>query len=145
MLSIAFFGISSCKEGTKKEEVETITTEEPAQKEIDQSKAESKSVLFRLESKSGSSTTGKVAFTEHNGVVTFEAKLTGLTSGTHAIHIHEKSDCSSDDGKSAGGHWNPTFAPHGKWGSEEGYHKGDIGNIEASDDGTASVSLQTDE
>lgn len=28
-------------------------------------------------------------------------------------------DCSAADGTSTGGHWNPTFQPHGKWGSEE--------------------------
>jgi Cu/Zn superoxide dismutase len=27
-----------------------------------------------------------------------------------------------------GGHWNPTFKKHGKWGVGE-YHKGDIGNF----------------
>jgi Cu-Zn family superoxide dismutase len=37
--------------------------------------------------------------------VTFVAKLAGLKPGVHAIHIHEKSDCSAD-GSSAGGHWN---------------------------------------
>ena len=57
------------------------------------------------------------------------AKVSGLDEGEHAIHIHEKSDCSSDDGKSTGGHWNPTAQPHGKWGSKKGYHKGDIGNF----------------
>ena len=54
---------------------------------------------------------------------------------THAIHIHMKSDCSSDDGKSAGGHWNPTFKNHGKWGDKNGYHKGDIGNFEVDESG----------
>jgi Cu-Zn family superoxide dismutase len=41
--------------------------------------------------------------------VTFVAKLAGLKPGVHAIHIHEKSDCSAADGSSAGGHWNPTL------------------------------------
>ena len=40
-----------------------------------------------------------------------------------------KGDGSSADGKSSGGHWNPTAQPHGKWGAETGYHKGDIGNF----------------
>ena len=145
MLSIALIGISGCKEETKKEEVKTENTEEAVKEEARQNQVTSKSISFKLDSKSGSTATGKAAFSESNGVVTFEAKLVGLTPGTHAIHIHEKADCSSDDGKSTGGHWNPTFAPHGKWGSEEGYHKGDIGNLEANDDGTASISLQTDE
>ena len=58
-----------------------------------------------------------------------------LSPGMHAIHLHEKADCSSPDGKSAGGHWNPTFSKHGKWGDENGYHKGDIGNFEVDENG----------
>ena len=71
--------------------------------------------------------------------------MSGLTPGEHAIHIHEKADCSSADGKSTGGHWNPTFAPHGKWGSTEGYHRGDIGNFTADAEGNATVEFSTDE
>ena len=78
-------------------------------------------------------------------MVMMEALISGLTPGTHAIHIHEKADCTSPDGKSAGGHWNPTMVKHGKWGDAEGYHKGDIGNMEAGEDGTAKVSMKTDE
>ena len=73
------------------------------------------------------------------------AKLTGLTEGEHAIHIHESADCTSDDGKSSGGHWNPTSQPHGKWGDDEGYHKGDIGNFMANAEGEAEVTKTTDE
>jgi Cu-Zn family superoxide dismutase len=56
-----------------------------------------------------------VLFSEKNGVVSLSATIRGLSKGTHAIHLHEKADCSSDDGKSTGGHWNPTFEPHGAW------------------------------
>jgi len=70
--------------------------------------------------------------------------ISGLTEGTHAIHIHEKADCSSPDGKSTGGHWNPTFQPHGAWGSE-GYHRGDIGNFEADNEGNGEVTFATDQ
>ena len=68
----------------------------------------------------------------------------GLIPGVHAIHIHEKADCSSDDGKSSGGHWNPTFENHGSWGSENGYHRGDIGNFNTNNNGEAFVSFTTD-
>ena len=102
-------------------------------------------VTFALESKSGSAVNGEVTFKQEDGKVTMMANLTGLTEGEHAIHIHEKADCSSDDGKSSGGHWNPTGQPHGKWGDEEGYHKGDIGNFNANAEGLAEVSKTTDE
>ena len=87
-------------------------------------------LVVKLESKSDSGVTGNVFFKEENGMVTMTAMLNGLSEGTHAIHIHEKADCSAADGTSSGGHWNPTAQPHGKWGNEEGYHKGDIGNFE---------------
>lgn len=106
---------------------------------------EMKKIEVTLEPKSDSKVAGTVVFTQENGKVKMTAELTGLKEGTHAIHIHETADCSSADGKSAGGHWNPTNQPHGKWGSADGYHKGDIGNLEAKADGTASLTMTTDE
>jgi Cu-Zn family superoxide dismutase len=104
----------------------------------------SNEITITLEPKSGSNVSGTAVFSEKNGVVTLRAKLRGLTPGIHAIHIHEKADCSSEDGKSAGGHWNPTFKNHGKWGDAE-YHKGDIGNFTSDVDGNATVLFKTDQ
>lgn len=101
-------------------------------------------VKVDLESKSGSTVSGTATFAEHNGRVTLDVKLFGLKPGVHAIHIHEKADCSSADGSSAGGHWNPTFKKHGKWGEGE-YHKGDIGNVTADPSGNAKLSMTTEE
>jgi len=106
--------------------------------------SDSKNLTIAFESKSNSSVKGTAAFTEKKGQVTFVAQLTGLTPGVHAIHIHEKSDCSAPDGTSAGGHWNPTFKKHGKWGAGE-YHKGDIGNFTADEKGNGTITLTTDE
>ncbi len=95
-------------------------------------------------SKSESSVSGMANFVEKNGTVTMVANLSGLTPGEHAIHIHEKADCSAADGSSAGGHWNPTFKKHGKWGAAE-HHKGDIGNFTANEKGNATVKFSTNE
>jgi Cu-Zn family superoxide dismutase len=103
-----------------------------------------KKLEITFESKSGSSVKGNAVFTEKNGEVTLVAKLTGLKPGIHAIHIHEKADCSAADAASAGGHWNPTFKKHGKWGDAE-HHKGDIGNFTADVDGNATVLFKTNE
>jgi superoxide dismutase, Cu-Zn family len=97
-----------------------------------------------FESKSNSKVTGTATFEEKNGTVTFIAKIAGLQPGIHAIHIHEKSDCSAADATSAGGHWNPTFKKHGKWGEAE-HHKGDIGNFTADEKGNGTITLTTDE
>ncbi|MFQ3238995.1 MAG: Cu-Zn family superoxide dismutase [Olleya marilimosa] len=124
----------------------TSCKEDKTQPETEKTVAETaKKVKLKLESKSGSNVTGNAVFTEEDGQIKFTAMLSGLEPGTHAIHIHEKADCSSDDGKSTGGHWNPTGAPHGKWGSKAGYHKGDIGNLEADANGHATIMLKTDE
>ncbi len=104
-----------------------------------------KKLKLSLSSKSGSSASGMVTLTEEDNQVTLEAHIHGLDEGTHAIHIHEKADCSSEDGKSSGGHWNPTFQPHGAWGDEAGYHKGDIGNFTADSQGHGTISFSTNQ
>lgn len=104
-----------------------------------------KKVVVILDPKSNSGVEGIVTFTEENGVVTMELEAQGLTPGEHAIHIHEKADCSASDGTSTGGHWNPTHQPHGKWGDPNGYHRGDIGNFTADSQGKATMVFKTDQ
>lgn len=101
-------------------------------------------LVIQFEAKSQSTASGTASFVEKNGKVTFEANLSGMKPGVHAIHIHEKSDCSAADGSSAGGHWNPTFKKHGKWGETE-HHKGDIGNFIVDEKGNGSITLTTEE
>jgi Cu-Zn family superoxide dismutase len=105
---------------------------------------DTKKLQLIFESKSNSQVTGSATFIEKEGKVTFVAKVSGLQPGIHAIHIHEKSDCSAADGSSAGGHWNPTFKKHGKWG-EGDYHKGDIGNFTADAKGNGTITFITNE
>lgn len=105
---------------------------------------DSKKLDITFEPKSNSAVSGNATFVEKNGKVTFVAKLAGLNPGVHAIHIHEKSDCTAADGSSAGGHWNPTFKKHGKLGVGEA-HKGDIGNFTADEKGNGTITLTTTE
>jgi Cu-Zn family superoxide dismutase len=136
--------IVSCKTESKKEVNEEINEEVVQDIKVEE-KAENKVVKVTLESKSDSNVKGTTTFTESNGKVEMVASFEGLTAGEHAIHLHEKADCSSADGKSAGGHWNPTFKPHGKWGATEGYHKGVIGNFTADANGNGTITFSTDE
>lgn len=131
-------GFTSCKKATKDTTALESETSENAV-------VTSKEITITLSPKSDTNTSGTVVFTETNGVVNMIATLSGLVPGEHAIHIHESSDCSSPDGKSAGGHWNPTNQPHGKWAAETGFHKGDIGNFIADENGNGSISLSTTE
>ena len=137
---ILIFAVSSCKK-KENEKPETNTTEEV----IVEEKPQPKKIKISLESKSGSQAKGTVIFNESDGEVYMTALLEGLTQGTHAIHLHEKADCSSEDGTSTGGHWNPTKSQHGKWGDENGYHRGDIGNIKVDENGNGSISFKTNE
>lgn len=104
-----------------------------------------KTVKASLNAKSNSNVSGEVIFSEVKGKVVMTAVMTGLEPGVHAIHLHQTADCSSDDGKSTGGHWNPTNQPHGNWGASEGYHKGDIGNFTADEAGNGKVEFTTDQ
>lgn len=132
----------SCKQAKKDAEETTSEAEEMVEEVV---KEEPKSITFEMEPKSDSNVAGEVTFSEENGKVVMKATFSGLSEGEHAIHLHEKADCSSADGTSTGGHWNPTFQPHGKWGAEEGYHKGDIGNFVADAEGDATVDFATGE
>ena len=133
----------NCKE-IKKEMKEVANEVEDARNEMKE-EIKVETITFSMEPKSDSAVKGEVTFTETDGTVNMSAILSGLTEGEHAIHIHDKADCSSADGKSTGGHWNPTSTPHGKWGAAEGYHKGDIGNFIADAEGNATVTFSTDQ
>lgn len=98
---------------------------------------------YTINSKSGTPTEGTVKFTQMGNMVEMDLTAYKLTPGIHAIHLHEKADCSAADGTSTGGHWNPAKDDHGKWG-EEHFHMGDIGNLTADQNGTAKLVFKTD-
>ncbi|RKU28384.1 hypothetical protein C6497_09185 [Candidatus Poribacteria bacterium] len=103
----------------------------------------SKQAIAVINSASDSGVTGMASFSQIGQTVMLHIEIKNAESGQHAVHIHENGDCSSPDGKSAGGHWNPTNVAHGKWGEGE-FHLGDIGNIDVGEDGTGTIELSTD-
>lgn len=84
----------------------------------------------------GSSVRGWVKFAKVEGGVRVTAEVEGLAPGRHGFHIHQFGDCSAPDGTSAGGHFNPTGAPHAGPDAPR-RHDGDLGNLEADDEGRA--------
>ena len=140
-------GFTQCKEAKKEAEDAVEDMAEEAEETLEEVKEsiEATMIQFPMEPKSDSGVEGVVNFTEKDGMVEMTATFTGLTPGEHAIHLHEEADCSAADGTSTGGHWNPTNERHGKWGDAEGFHKGDIGNFTARDDGSADVEFSTDQ
>jgi superoxide dismutase, Cu-Zn family len=95
-----------------------------------------KRVIAVITPTKGNSVHGVVRFEETEKGVHVIANLIGLTPGKHGFHIHEFGDISSDDGSSAGGHFNPTGMSHSMPMSEK-RHAGDMGNIEADTHGDA--------
>jgi len=146
---LSFALVSACKSDKKNSESEATTdtedkTTNTESTETTKTEATDK-VIVMLDPKSGTTAKGNVVFRQRSNTVSMTAVFSGMEEGEHAVHLHEKSDCSAEDGSSAGGHWNPTAQPHGKWGDEAGYHKGDIGNFTVNANGTGTITFVTDE
>lgn len=83
------------------------------------------------------------------GTVVFTKVATGLEMHAHVVnlqplqqhgfHIHEKGNCKSPDGSSAGGHYNPEGKAHGALGAE--HHAGDLPALQANELGVADAHL----
>jgi Cu-Zn family superoxide dismutase len=100
-----------------------------------------KAGTVNLASASGSLVSGKLSLMPMGDGVHLRGEVGGLgANATHAIHIHEKGDCSAADASSAGGHFNPSASPHGKVGSGA-HHGGDMDNIVSNAEGVAAVDV----
>lgn len=62
----------------------------------------------------------------------------GLAAGTYAAHVHAVGRCDGPDFQSAGPHWNPTGAQHGRE-NPQGAHLGDLPNLTVGANGQGSV------
>ena len=92
-----------------------------------------------LEPTRGNTAAGTVMFhTTANGIFV-HARVSGLKPGQeHGFHIHEKGDCSSGDGTSTGGHFNPGGKPHAHHSSAD-RHTGDLPSLKADAQGKADL------
>jgi Cu-Zn family superoxide dismutase len=88
-----------------------------------------------------SKVSGTVTFTQKDGHIEITGEITGLTPGEHAFHVHEFGDCTSKDGSSAGGHFNPEHMHHGAPDSAN-RHIGDLGNIKADENGKVDLHIE---
>lgn len=97
----------------------------------------------RLSPTNGNTTTGWIDFKSLGSKVLVEAEIQGLKpNAEHGFHIHDKGDCSSGDGMSTGGHFNPTAKVHGAHGSSA-HHAGDLPSLRADAKGIAKVSFES--
>lgn len=102
------------------------------------SMAQDVSAVATLSPTAGNTAAGTVTFIQKGDKVTVVAKVSGLSPGAHGFHVHEKGDCSSADGMSAGGHFNPTGKPHGDPNAPD-HHAGDMPMLVADASGNASL------
>ena len=100
-----------------------------------------KQAVVKLASASGSLVSGKVTAVPMADGVHLTGTVGGLPpNSTHGFHVHEKGDCSAADASSAGPHFNPLAAPHGK--AEGGpHHAGDMDNVVANAEGVVTVNV----
>jgi Cu-Zn family superoxide dismutase len=92
----------------------------------------------------GSSVRGAVTFIEAGSKVRVIAAVSGLNpNGEYGFHIHEAGDCSSGDGMSAKGHFNPQGKPHAHAGTAE-RHAGDLPSLKSDANGNATLNLELD-
>jgi Cu-Zn family superoxide dismutase len=95
-----------------------------------------------LASTKGNKTVGEVTFEQIGSKVRVTAQVINLKpNGEHGFHIHDAGDCSSGDGMSAKGHFNPFGKPHGAGGER---HAGDLPNLKADAKGRAKLVAEVD-
>jgi Cu-Zn family superoxide dismutase len=95
-----------------------------------------------LEPRSGSAVKGLARLTERRGVVRARVEVEGLApNSVHGFHLHEKGDCSAPDASSAGGHFNPGNAAHGRADAAV-HHAGDLPSLVADAGGRARVMFE---
>ena len=98
----------------------------------------------QLQPTKGSKTFGEATFEQVGSRVRVIVFVQGLKPDQeHGMHIHEVGDCSSGDGMSTKGHFNPFGKPHGHPGGAE-RHAGDLPSLKANKDGRARVDVEID-
>ncbi|WP_391572297.1 superoxide dismutase family protein [Cohnella sp.] len=83
---------------------------------------------------------GTAVLTEEVGAVRIHLKAKKLPPGIHGIHFHEVGKCEPPKFESAGAHLNPYQKQHG-FNNPQGFHAGDLLNIEVGPDGKVETDL----
>lgn len=147
LIVLSFISVSACNDNAseqsentaadmqvqteKNQNIDSMNNEESEEVHLQHNKA-----IAVIHPTQGNDVKGTVTFTRESNAIKIVADLEGLSSGKHGFHVHEFGDCSSADGKSAGGHFNPSNEKHGAPEDQE-RHAGDFGNTEADASGKA--------
>lgn len=130
---VAALSLSGCKQDTGTSDADAAHHDEHAVEPFDLA------VCSLLGTAGNEGVTGMIKFTRTDEGVLIEATVEGLAPGKHGFHVHQWGDVGCDDGKCTGGHFNPAGVDHG--GPDDAVrHVGDLGNLEAGEDGVATYS-----
>jgi superoxide dismutase, Cu-Zn family len=92
-----------------------------------------------LQPTKGNKAFGEATFAQEGDKLRVLVNAQGLKPNQeHGFHIHEAGDCSSGDGMSAKGHFNPAAQPHGNP-AAGAHHAGDLPALKADKDGRAKL------
>jgi superoxide dismutase, Cu-Zn family len=96
----------------------------------------------QLQPTKGSKTIGEATFEQQGDKVHVLVNVQGLKPGQqHGFHIHEVGDCSSGDGMSTKGHFNPMGKAHAHPGMG---HAGDLPALQADKKGHSQLDVMVD-
>jgi Cu-Zn family superoxide dismutase len=99
----------------------------------------------QLQPTKGNKTIGEATFEQVGSKVRVVVNVQGLRPDReHGFHIHEAGDCSSGDGMSAKGHFNPHGKPHGNPSGGD-RHAGDLPSLKANKAGRARLEAEIDQ
>jgi Cu-Zn family superoxide dismutase len=99
--------------------------------------------VAQLQPTRGNTASGEVRFVQRGDKVMVNGEVRGLKpNAEHGFHVHEKGDCSSGDGMSTGGHFNPLGRRHGAHGGGE-HHVGDLPSLKADASGVSRFSFES--
>jgi Cu-Zn family superoxide dismutase len=98
-------------------------------------------VLVAMRATAGHAANGHLSLSRSGEGVRILGALAGLPAGSeHGFHVHEVGDCSAPDASSAGAHFNPDAAPHGRP-DGAAHHAGDLPNLRADANGNIAVDV----
>ena len=86
---------------------------------------------------------GNISLEETTAGLGMRGTFENVPAGMHGFHIHEGESC-AEEGKAAGGHFNPRGVVHGHLPSTgfENAHAGDLGNLQGSAKATTEWALE---
>lgn len=84
---------------------------------------------------------GRVDIFKDGSGLRFELVARGFGAGTYGMHVHTTGQCDAPKFTTAGPHWNPTGAQHGRE-NPMGAHHGDLPNLVVEPDTIGRATLQ---